>query len=253
MRVRTSVHVGKSWDVQSSDGFFSLKRRHDRLDSIYGQDTPGSFWIAGLCETSRGTVEYLLADGTSVVAPKRYFIFIPPFSIVRVRLAGTKQTIRAVLSRTKAPPVESKHAFLIEADPLLSTTDLARRSIEYCISPSSIAFRSKALIDEGYFEPLKIQNVAKKLRTSSTVMGRYFKKDFGCSPIQYRNSLRVMDAAMKLVEGQTISEVFQDVGFEDLSRFYRTFRAIATVTPGRFRSKRKVEKRQDQTKASRLS
>lgn len=238
MKVRTSVQVGKSWDIQSDDGLFFLKRQHDRSDSVDAQDTPGPYWIAGLCETFRGTAEYLLADGTSLVAPNRYFIFIPPFSIVRLRLVGTKQTIRAVLSRTKAPPIESKHAFLIDADPLSSTTDGVRRSIEYCISPKSIAFRSKALIDEGYFEPLKIENVAKRLQTSSTVMGRYFKRDFGCSPIQYRNSLRVMDAALKLAESKTISEVFQDVGFEDLSRFYKTFKAVATVSPGRFRAKK---------------
>jgi methylphosphotriester-DNA--protein-cysteine methyltransferase len=47
-----------------------------------------------------------------------------------------------------------------------------------------------------------------------------------------------MDALMRLAEGEAPVDVFQDVGFDDLSRFYKIFRKVACATPGKYRPPR---------------
>jgi methylphosphotriester-DNA--protein-cysteine methyltransferase len=54
-------------------------------------------------------------------------------------------------------------------------------------------------------------------------------------PVRYRHHVRVMDALMQFAEGAAPAQVFQDVGFDDLSRFYKIFRKVACAPPGPYR------------------
>lgn len=40
---------------------------------------------------------------------------------------------------------------------------------------------------------------------------------------------------MRLADGAVPVDVFQDVGFDDLSRFYKIFRRVACAAPGSYR------------------
>lgn len=237
MKLYKSVQIGNSWNLSSNDGLISLKRDHDYSDCVLGMDATGPFWIAGFCEIYRGSVEYILANGRIVLAPRRYFVFIPPRSVVRWRFNGTQQTIRAMLSRTKSPPATSKYAFITEVD-FSTTANGTRICVEHCDDPSALALRCKSLLDDSFTESIQIEKIAKQLQTSPTVMGRYFRRDYGLSPIKYRNSLRSLEAAIKLLEDKPITEVFQDVGFADLSRFYKTFKSVTSLSPGQFQPKK---------------
>jgi hypothetical protein len=44
-----------------------------------------------------------------------------------------------------------------------------------------------------------------------------------------------MDALVRFAEGAAPIDVFQDVGFDDLSRFYKIFRKVACAAPGSYR------------------
>jgi AraC-like DNA-binding protein len=44
-----------------------------------------------------------------------------------------------------------------------------------------------------------------------------------------------MDALMQFAEGAAPAQVFQDVGFDDLSRFYNIFRKVTCAPPGSYR------------------
>jgi AraC-like DNA-binding protein len=44
--------------------------------------------------------------------------------------------------------------------------------------------------------------------------------------------LRVADATFRLSKGEPIIEISQDVGYNDLSRFYKQFRKSTNTSPG---------------------
>jgi AraC-like DNA-binding protein len=52
------------------------------------------------------------------------------------------------------------------------------------------------------------------------------------TPSAYLRQLRVADATFRLSKGEPIIEVSGDVGYNDLSRFYKQFRRQTTKTPG---------------------
>jgi AraC-like DNA-binding protein len=73
---------------------------------------------------------------------------------------------------------------------------------------------------------------------SPGVLSRAFKDDYGVPPVRYRHQVRIVDALTRLASGDAPADVFQDVGFNDLSRFYKVFRKLACATPGAYRSGR---------------
>lgn len=82
----------------------------------------------------------------------------------------------------------------------------------------------KNTIDRSYRTPRQLSEIAAELGISPAVMSRYFKKAYGLPPVHYRHHLRTMEAMMRLLEGRAVKDVYLDVGFDDLSRFYRHFR-----------------------------
>lgn len=101
-----------------------------------------------------------------------------------------------------------------------------------------MAEKIKSAIDKTYTTSNQLSEIAKDLRVAPATMSRYFKKDYGMPPVRYRHNVRVMDGMMRLLEGQAIKEVFQDVGFEDVSRFYKQFSAFACASPATYRPKK---------------
>jgi len=104
--------------------------------------------------------------------------------------------------------------------------------------PSPLALRAKAILDTEYGTTLAIANIARRLRVSSAVLSRTFKRTYGMPPIRYRHYLRVMDALMRFAEGGVPASVSLDVAFEDLSRFYKILRKVACAAPGVYRPTR---------------
>ena len=58
------------------------------------------------------------------------------------------------------------------------------------------------------------------------------KRDFEMSPSTYLHQLRLADAPLKLAKGEEIINVSQDIGYNDLSRFYKQFRKTTKTSPG---------------------
>jgi len=52
------------------------------------------------------------------------------------------------------------------------------------------------------------------------------------SPRDYLHQLRLADAPLQLAMGKAIADVSQDVGYGDLSRFYKQFRKSTRTSPG---------------------
>lgn len=63
-------------------------------------------------------------------------------------------------------------------------------------------------------------------------LSRQFKLDLGMSPSAYLRQLRLADAPLRLARGEGIVNVSLDVGYNDLSRFYKQFRKTTSTSPG---------------------
>jgi AraC-like DNA-binding protein len=88
------------------------------------------------------------------------------------------------------------------------------------------------LIDENYLAYPSMARIAKRLGVTHEHLSRQFKRDFTMSPSAYFRQLRVADVPLRLARGEEIIQVSQEVGYNDLSRFYKQFRKTTNTSPG---------------------
>ena len=213
-----------------------------------GWDTSGPFWTYGLIRSGPSRPLYLHGSD-NVAPPSRIFaVFLPPYALAGVRIPRGRIQTQSFTSKEKLPAGLPRQPVIFrpsanrcpesagEALRLLrSGRDFRPVSREN--SPPPFAERIKRAIDRGYAVDQTLTALAKNLATNSSAMSRAFKQAYGLPPVKYRHSLRVVDAMMRLLEGQEILRVCQDVGFSDLSRFYKAFGDIVCAPPARYRIK----------------
>lgn len=92
--------------------------------------------------------------------------------------------------------------------------------------------RAVEAIHERYAEPLRIEQLARIAGMSRFHFSRLFATELGSSPYQYLVRVRVERAAEMLrAGGASVTEVAFSVGFADLGRFARAFRAHTGCRP----------------------
>jgi len=198
-------------------------------------------WLLEIVELTGGEY-YFISDGKHVRSrSNRFGVFYPPFTFVRAGSENMKGRILGVGSETLLPGLPSS-PFIFETDCHKEFTKTAealdvldrcsdRRSILINTRPSPITVNTKRLIDENYLIYPSIARIADRLEVSHEHLSRQFKKDFEVTPSAYLHKLRVADATFRLSLGQEIIEISQDVGYNDLSRFYKQFRKATRTSP----------------------
>ena len=96
------------------------------------------------------------------------------------------------------------------------------------------AFR--AYLDEHLFEPVTIAAAAETLGVGPTHLARGFKTTFGIAPHAYVLTRRLEVARDRILAGQPLADVANEVGFFDQAHLTRRFKRFLGVTPGRFPS-----------------
>jgi AraC-like DNA-binding protein len=220
--------------------------QHLRMSSREtGTDVSGPTCIYARVRVTRGRIAYLHGD-TRVPAPRSFAVFLPPFTIVQAvldrcdvasvavafrPLASDRLPPRPILLSTSGERLpRSRQEVLDRLRAADAGTDISRT-----IAPASHAARGKTIIDSEYATSLGIGGIAARLQKSPAVLSRAFKEAYGMPPVRYRHHVRIMDALMQLAEGAVPAQVFQEVGFDDLSRFYKIFRKVACAAPGSYR------------------
>jgi AraC-like DNA-binding protein len=184
-----------------------------------------------------------------VIAPARFALFLPPFSVVQASLEScdvTSAGIAFIPPPASALPAEAVIVPDARESPATTQQDvleqmqtsLSRIPIRRDVHAAGAARVAKAVLDEEYASRLTIAETAKRVGASPALLSRMFKAAYGMPPVQYRHHVRVMDALMRLSAGAAPADVFLDVGFEDLSRFYKVFRRLACGVPGAYRPAR---------------
>ena len=88
------------------------------------------------------------------------------------------------------------------------------------------------LLRQTYLENLPIEVFAKESAVSVSSFRQLFNKQFGTSPLQYRNLLRIQRAKQLLeYDNCTVAEAAYASGFESVSYFCRYYKKITGETP----------------------
>ncbi|TDV46134.1 AraC family transcriptional regulator [Actinophytocola oryzae] len=89
-------------------------------------------------------------------------------------------------------------------------------------------------IREHHAEPLRIEELARLSRMSTTSFHRHFRAVTAMTPVQYQKSIRLHEARLLLVDRtHDVTTVGYLVGYESASQFSREYRRQFGLPPGR--------------------
>ena len=224
-----------------TDGGFLITGRLDIPGEGSGDFVFGRGWLLEVVELTGGDY-YFISDGREIrPRSKRFGVFYPSFTFVRAVARNVRGYNRGVGSEN-APSQLPDEPFIFETDHDKDFTSIRqdidvlehsteRQPITVNTAPSAISLRTKRLIDENYLVYPSIGRIAARLKVSHEHLSRQFKKDYGVSPSTYLHNLRVADATYRLSLGEEIIDISMDVGYNDLSRFYKQFRKATQTSP----------------------
>lgn len=211
-------------------------------------------WLLELVKLKTGEIYFQTGENKVRPSAKQFGIFYPPFTITRPcfknpkcllkGIAGTGQLKEGVPNK----PVVFETNFCALPKSIEQITEIFSsgsnfQSAEAYPKASLISLRAKQLIDENYNVYPSIARIAKRLKVSHEHLTRQFKRDFEMSPNAYLHQLRIADATFRLMQGEKIINVSNEVGYNDLSRFYKQFRKSTANSPGDCQSafKRRID------------
>jgi len=83
-------------------------------------------------------------------------------------------------------------------------------------------------------EPVTLEDVARALGVSSSLLSHRFRQEMGEGPMKVLNRIRVDFAKSLLRRGDPLKSVAAETGFCDESHLSKVFKRVAGVTPGAF-------------------
>jgi AraC-like DNA-binding protein len=200
-------------------------------------------WLLELVKLDAGEISFF--SETQEIRPhfKQLGIFYPPFTITNPCFKRVEARLKGIAGIVDLPSEFLHRPFIFEADFAASPKTAAevvdvlnsRRHVQFIDTnpkASLLSLKAKKLIDENYRIFPSIARIAARLKVSHEHLTRQFKKDFRLSPSAYLHQIRIADATFRLAQGEAIIEVSGDVGYNDLSRFYKQFRKSTRQSPG---------------------
>ncbi|MHB8756966.1 MAG: AraC family transcriptional regulator [Bacillota bacterium] len=100
-------------------------------------------------------------------------------------------------------------------------------------------YEVKRYLDQHFYEPLRVEAMARLAHLSPRQLGERFRRLTGRTLIQYLTTVRVEQAKhiLRTTDEEIIAVCFE-VGYDNLSHFYRVFKKNTGLTPKRFRQER---------------
>jgi AraC-like DNA-binding protein len=225
------------------DSSFSFSDPVDIKDEGCSFFVFGAAWLLEILDLAHGEF-FFLSNGAPVRPKGRLFgIYYPPFTIINGCVKNMKGRVKGVGAVGGPPPGLPSCPSIFETTFKGELTSVGQvvgivqagdavRSIEYNSKPSLLSIRAKKIIDENYRIYPSIARIAARLGISHEHLTRGFKRDYGMTPSGYLHQLRVAEATHKLSLGEEIIDISMDVGYNDLSRFYKQFRKATKTSPG---------------------
>lgn len=200
-------------------------------------------WLLELFELRSGEVFFKSGEREIRPATTRFGVFYAPFSLTQLCFKNAKGKVIGVAGDQAVTAKFLRAPFIFEttfsgkpsgADEVekILNSGANLSSVEANPHASLLSLKAKKLIDENYHVYPSIARIAARLKVSHEHLTRQFKHDFAMTPSAYLREIRVSDATFRLACGEEIINVSGDVGYNDLSRFYKQFRQTTNVSPG---------------------
>lgn len=236
-----SVTIPPNTMIRLDNGGYAFSDALDIPGDGSGDFVFGRSWLLEIVVRTSGDYGFY-SDGDEVRPSRdRFGVFYPPFTFVRAYSRDIKGHVRGVGSESPVTGLPgTPFIFDSDHDTDFTTVDEAldvlarctnRRSIDINTRPSPVSRKAKRLIDDNYLVYPSIARIAERLKISHEHLSRQFKKDYGVTPSAYLHKLRVAEATFRLARGEEIVDISMDVGYNDLSRFYKQFRKATQTSP----------------------
>lgn len=113
---------------------------------------------------------------------------------------------------------------------------VSRATAHHPAANDALVAALKQLIDQQWFEEVKLEAFARAHNLSRFAVSRRFKTMLGRSPRQYLQETRIQQAKRKLVETTwTVTDIAYECGFADAAQFSRLFKEATGMTPVTYR------------------
>ena len=104
---------------------------------------------------------------------------------------------------------------------------------------SPITQRILRIVEEDLSVHHSLKTLAEQLNMNSAYLGQLFQKEIGCNFNQYCHHLRLKQANSKIIQSDlSISQIAKELGYEDISYFYRLYKKDFGCTPNKVRANR---------------
>ena len=91
-------------------------------------------------------------------------------------------------------------------------------------------------IEKNYANPITLQELSASVSMSPKYFCRFFSEMTHQTPVDYLNRQRIEEACLQLAAtDDSITEIADRNGFNDLSYFIRTFKKYKGMTPGKYK------------------
>ena len=130
-----------------------------------------------------------------------------------------------------SPALIKSKAFEILADIAIDISRQNKSSGSYSAIQPGLSY-----LEHHFTENIPISELAEMCFISETSFRRMFNQYTGMSPTKYRNVLRTSRAKELLKSGFfSLDEISGELGFYDIAHFYRIFKNISGINPGKYK------------------
>ncbi|HET6489305.1 MAG TPA: helix-turn-helix transcriptional regulator [Syntrophales bacterium] len=216
---------------------------------------------AQLLYASTGVMTVTTGSGVWVLPPLRA-MWIPAFTEHSIRTSG-HLSMRTLYLKPDAARNLPSACRIVSVCPLLRELIVFSTTLPRFYEPGSLAGRTMALIVDllefrdtvpldlpiprdprlrKIFDLLSVQPAdgrtvedwGVRVGASGRTLSRLFRSETGMSFHQWRQQLRLLEATRLLGQGESVTNIALDVGYNSLSAFVSVFRRTLGVTPGRY-------------------
>ena len=111
------------------------------------------------------------------------------------------------------------------------------------VNPSSVVYPAVVYIRDHLQQEITMMEMADLCHLSPSYFSRTFNKETGESFVNYISSRRIQLAKELLLEtGKSISQIAEEVGYDNISHFTAVFKRTEGITPSAYRSSKKRKK-----------
>ena len=224
-----------------ADGTYVFEDQLDVKGMVTAKVITCSAWLLEMYELKAGELFFSRGQTDVYPATKCFGVFYPPFTISQPCLRKVKGRVIGMAAAKPLPGIPSVPTIFEMNSVMLPLgagqvseilkAGCNRQSIEVNPKASSLSVRAKRLVDKTRAMDPSIARIAARLGVTHEHLSRQFRRDYGMSPRDYLHQLRLADVPLQLARGEAIADVSQEVGYGDLSRFYKQFRKNTRTSP----------------------